>query len=627
MANKEQKLFAEFPPVSTEQWESVIAVDLKGADYEKKLVWRTAEGFNVRPYYRAENLDGIKYLGSQCGEFPYVRGTGKDNNWRIVQTIEVGCPKEANAQATVLLTKGVESIGFVIGDKEFSAADLDTLLSGISVKNTELVFSGCATKKVAGLFIDKMDKEGVDPETVRASFVLDPIVKKLTLKGTMACKNGQCKGFENLASLISKGAAYKRIRFVNVSGEIFHNSGSTIVQELAFTLAAGHEYVVKLMEQGLSVDQVAPALRFSMAISSNYFMEIAKFRAARLLWANIMAPYNPSRGCASKMKVHAVTSKWNMTVYDPYVNMLRGTTEAMSAAVSGVHSIEVLPFDTPYEKPTDFSARIARNVQLLLKEESHFNQVCDAAGGSYYIENLTNSIAEQAWNLFRQVEEKGGYIAAFEAGFIQDQVEASAAKKNSNIATRRETLLGTNQFPNFNEVADEAITEDVVTGKSTCKCGCASQAADGVRPLKPYRGAMAFEQMRLKVDRSGKQPKAFMLTCGALAFARARAQFSCNFFACAGIRVQDNTYFKSVEEGVKAAFEAKPEIVVICAGDDDYAALAPEAFKLLGDKAIFVVAGAPACKEELEAQGIKNFISVRNNVLETLQYYLKELGI
>ena len=627
MANKEQKLFAEFPPVSTEQWESVIAVDLKGADYEKKLVWRTAEGFNVRPYYRAENLDGIKYLGSQCGEFPYVRGTGKDNNWRIVQTIEVGCPKEANAQATVLLTKGVESIGFVIGDKEFSAADLDTLLSGISVKNTELVFSGCATKKVAGLFIDKMDKEGVDPETVRASFVLDPIVKKLTLKGTMACKNGQCKGFENLASLISKGAAYKRIRFVNVSGEIFHNSGSTIVQELAFTLAAGHEYVVKLMEQGLSVDQVAPALRFSMAISSNYFMEIAKFRAARLLWANIMAPYNPSRGCASKMKVHAVTSKWNMTVYDPYVNMLRGTTEAMSAAVSGVHSIEVLPFDTPYEKPTDFSARIARNVQLLLKEESHFNQVCDAAGGSYYIENLTNSIAEQAWNLFRQVEEKGGYIAAFEAGFIQDQVEASAAKKNSNIATRRETLLGTNQFPNFNEVADEAITEDVVTGKSTCKCGCASQAADGVRPLKPYRGAMAFEQMRLKVDRSGKQPKAFMLTCGALAFARARAQFSCNFFACAGIRVQDNTYFKSVEEGVKAALEAKAEIVVICAADDDYATLAPEAFKLLGDKAIFVVAGAPACKEELEAQGIKNFISVRNNVLETLQDYLKELGI
>ncbi len=316
-----------------------------------------------------------------------------------------------------------------------------------------------------------------------------------------------------------------------------------------------------------------------------------------------------------------------MTVYDPYVNMLRGTTEAMSAAIAGVHSVEVLPFDAAYEKPTDFSSRIARNVQLLLKEESHFNQVCDAAGGSYYIENLTASIAEQAWTLFKQVEDAGGYIAAFRAGFIQQQVGASAAKKNLGVATRREILLGTNQFPNFNETADAAISEAVVTGEKACGCACPQPADEGVEPLRPYRGAMAFEQMRLSVDRSGKAPKAFMLTCGALAFARARAQFSCNFFACAGIRVQDNTYFHSVEEGAKAALESGAEIVVICASDDDYATLAPEAFRLLGGKAIFVVAGAPACKEELEAQGIKNFISVRDNVLETLKYYLKELGI
>ena len=138
---------------------------------------------------------------------------------------------------------------------------------------------------------------------------------------------------------------------------------------------------------------------------------------------------------------------------------------------------------------------------------------------------------------------------------------------------------------------------------------------------------MAFEQMRLRVDRSGKEPKAFMLTVGSLAFARARAQFSCNFFACAGIRVQDNTYFHSLEEGVRAALDSGAEIVVICASDDDYATLAPEAARMIGDQAIFVVAGAPACKEELEAQGIRNFISVRSNVLETLQYYLKELGI
>ena len=350
--------------------------------------------------------------------------------------------KEANAEATRALTKGAESIGFCIASKEFSAADLDTLLKGISLKTTELTFCGCGVKTVAELFADKLENSDLNPEEVKVNFVIDPIINKLTLKGKLGCKEGAPKAFSTIADLIKKVPQYKRVRFVGVNGQQFNNCGSTIVQELAFTLAVGHEYVVKLMEQGLTIDQAAPSIRFTMSVSSNYFMEIAKFRAARMLWANIIAQYKPTRGCASKMKIHAVTSKWNMTVYDPYVNMLRGTTEAMSAAIAGVHSIEVRPFDEAYEKPTDFSTRIARNVQLLLKEESHFNQVCDAAGGSYYIENLTASIAEQAWKLFKEVEDRGGYIAAFEAGFIQDQIEASAATKDKNIATRRETPAG-----------------------------------------------------------------------------------------------------------------------------------------------------------------------------------------
>lgn len=626
MANsKEQKLFTEFPPVSTEQWEAVIAADLKGADYEKKLVWKTAEGFDVRPYYRAGDLENLGFTGSESGAFPYVRGIKKNNNWLIHETICVESPADANARATALLTRGAESIGFNIDDKEFTAADLDTLLAGFPLKSTEITFCGCAAPKAAHLFIDKVAAAGYDLEEVYANFILDPIIKKLTLNGTMGCKKGECTCFTDLAGLIRKAGPYKRMRLVGVNGHMFGNSGSTLVQELAFTLAAGHEYVVKLMEAGLSIDQAAPSIRFIMSIGSNYFMEIAKFRAARMLWANIVQRYNPTRSCAVKMKTHAVTSRWNMTVYDPYVNMLRATTEAMSAAVAGVHSIEVLPFNAAYEKPTEFSSRIARNVQLLLKKESHFDQVADPAGGAYYIETLTNSMADQAWALFKEVEEKGGYIAAFQSGFIQDKVEASAAKKNMNIATRREILLGTNQYPNFGETADASVSEEAVTPGSGCRCSCT--APEGVRPLKPYRGAMEFEQMRLKVDRSGRAPKAFMVTVGNLTFARARAQFSCNFFACAGIRVQDNTYFQSVEEGIAAAVAAKADIVVICAADDDYAALAPEAYKLLDGRGIFVVAGAPASQPELEAVGITNFISVRSNVLETLKYYLTALEI
>lgn len=616
MANtNREKLFTEFPPVPTEKWEEVITADLKGADYERKLVWRTGEGFNVRPYYRAENLEGIQFLGSQAGEFPYVRGTRANNHWRVHQTVTVACPKEANAEALKLLNSGVDSLGFSIVSENFTAEELDQLLDGISIPAIDIVFCGAKPGHLADLFLAKVEKEGIAKEEVHAAFSIDPLVRNLSSKGDFCSPNGE-KCFARIAELIRRTAEYKHVRIVTVNAQIFGNSGSTIVEELAFALSAGHDYLVRLMDLGLTIDQVARKLRFSFSISSNYFLEIAKLRAARMLWANIVKGYNPEKNCAGKMMIHAETSRWNQTVYDPYVNMLRGTTEAMSAAIGGVYSMEVTPFDRAFEAPTEFAKRIARNVELLLKHESHFDQVVDPAGGSYYVENLTQSIAAEAWKLFLEIEEKGGYTEAYKSGMIVERVKASAAAKDKNIATRRQVLLGANQYPNFTEVAGKEITADAVSRPTT----------EG-NVLVPYRGAMAFEEMRLHVDRSGKEPKAFMLTCGNLAMARARAQFSCNFFACAGIRVIDNTFFKSVEEGVEAALASKAEIVVVCASDDDYAEVAPKVKELLAGRAILVVAGAPACTPELEAQGITNFINVKSNVLETLKFYLKEMGI
>ena len=616
MANtKSEKLFTEFSPVPTEKWEEVITADLKGADYERKLVWKTGEGFNVRPYYRAENLEGIKFLGSQAGEFPYVRGTHAHNRWRVHQTVSVVCPKEANAEALKILNAGVDSLGFCIASADFSAADLDMLLKDICIPAVEITFCGEKMANVAELVLAKVEKEGIAKEDVRIAFCIDPLVKGLSSKGDFCSPNGE-KCIARIVELIHKTKEYKHVRIVTVAGQTFGNSGSTIVEELAFTLSAGHDYLVRLTDAGLDVDAAARKLRFSFSVSSNYFMEIAKFRAARMLWANIVKGYGPAKNCACKMQIHAETSRWNQTVYDPYVNMLRGTTEAMSATIAGVHSLEVMPFDASFENPTEFSKRIARNVELLLKNESHFDQVVDPAGGSYYVENLTQSIAAEAWKLFLEIEEKGGYTEAYKAGLIVERIKASAAAKDKNIATRRQTLLGANQYPNFTEVAGKEITAESVTRK---------QAEGNV--LVPYRGAMAFEEMCLQVDRSGKEPKAFMLTCGNLGMARARSQFSCNFFACAGIKVIDNTYFKSIEEGAKAALESKAQIVVVCASDDDYAEAAPKVKELLGGKAILVVAGAPACAPELEAQGITNFINVKSNVLETLKFYLKEMGI
>ncbi|MDR2894990.1 MAG: acyl-CoA mutase large subunit family protein [Alistipes sp.] len=612
--NIKQRLLAEFPPVSTEKWEEVIAADLKGADYEKKLVWRTSEGFNIRPYYRAEDLAKVPFMGSEPGSFPFVRGTRKCNDWRVHQTFCVEDARKTNTTVLAALDAGCDSVGFCVGEN-FSEADLDTLLGGVVLSAIDVVFCGKGATKAAEMMLPRLEKSGIEPDRARISFAIDPIIEKLSLEGCFGCCESGEKCFEAVAALAKKYEKYPRVRLVTVGGDKFNASGATITQELAFTLAAGHEYLVRLMESGLSVDRAAGIIRFSMAVSSNYFMEIAKFRAARLLWANIVAQYKPAKECAGKMFTHAVTSRWNQTLYDPHTNMLRGTTEAMSATIGGVHSLEVVPFDASFETPTDFSRRIARNVQLLLKHESHFDQVSDPSGGSYYIETLTNSIATEAWKLFREVEDKGGYIAAFKAGFVTSAVETSAAAKDKAVATRRTVLLGANQYPNFTETAPEAVTEKAVA------------PAAGENVLKPYRGAMAFEQIRLAADRSGKTPTAFMLTCGTLAMARARAQFACNFFACAGIRVVDNTFFASVEEGAKAALAARADIVVICAADDDYTALAPEAAKLLKDKAILVVAGAPASQAELEAQGVTHFISVKSNVLETLKGYLKELGI
>jgi len=367
-----------------------------------------------------------------------------------------------------------------------------------------------------------------------------------------------------------------------------------------------------------------------MGVSENYFMELAKFRAARLLWAQIVKQYEPKCDCACKMIVNATTSKYNQTLFDSYVNLLRSQTEAMSAALGGVHSMVVTPFDVSYEEPTDFSERIARNQQLLLNEECHFGAIVDPGAGSYYIEHLTDALAQEGWKIFLKVEDEGGFLAAAKAGVIQDDINATNVKRHGDAAKRKEFMLGTNQFPNFTEKSEGKRPQG-----AACCCGGghdhqhdeAHHAAEHpFKAIESTRLAADFEDLRIHTEEN-KVPVAFMLTIGNLAMRQARAQFSCNFLACAGYKVIDNLGFKTVEEGVDAALEAKADIVVICSSDDEYAEYAIPAFKYLNGRAMFVVAGAPACMEDLKAAGIENFVHVKCNVLETLKEYNQKLGI
>ncbi len=624
MSDQKKKLFSEFPPVSTADWEAVINKDLKGADYEKKLVWETGQGFKAKPYYREDDLKDIE-TEFLPGEFPFVRGNKiSGNDWFIRQNIRVNKIDAANKKALDILMKGITSLGFVLDDnKDYSREDLDGLCRNIFAEIVELNFvCGKQAENIAGIYLDLVQQYNRDFQKVHGSVNFDPL-GRLIIKGNYYDSFNE--DFDRIGRMLKLTANLPNFTVITVNGRNFHHAGSSIVQELAFSLAAGAEYLTQLTDRGLSVDKVAPAMRFNFSVGPDYFMEMAKIRAARQLWANIVKAYGPSSDENAKMSIHTETASWNITVYDPHVNLLRTTTESMSAAIAGVDSHIVKPFDSAFAKPEDFSERIARNQQLLLKEEAYIDRVVDPAAGSYFIENLTASLLEEAWKIFLEIEEKGGYIEAVKSGFIQQKVRENAAFLDEAVATRRMSLLGTNQYPNINERIETYIPAEVF------KPSDFTEKEAVVETLKPYRGSQAFELLRKRTDdysRENKRPAAFMFTYGKLSMRIARAQFASNFFAVAGFDLIDNPGFKTVEDGIKAAEESKAEIVVICSSDDEYAEIAPKILEQLKGNAIVVLAGYPKdILEDLRAAGLKHFIHMRSNVLENLQEIQKELGI
>jgi len=607
----DEKLFTEFPPVSTEQWEATINKDLKGADYEKKLVWKTDEGFQVRPYYRAENLQDLDYLKTMPNEFPYTRGTkARDNHWDIVQEVEEGDPQKANAIAVDALKRGATCVAFNAANIDSEGA-LAALLNGIDLNTCGVQFNHVKSYlDLMKLFISYVEAHGFDKEKVQGSLNFDPLIYRLRHNKFWQSME---EDMMQAVTLLEMNGCMKNFKVINVNGIMLHNAGATIVQELAYTLALANEYLAFCTEKGIKPEKVASRMQLTLSVGSNYFMEIAKLRAIRLLWSIMVAQYKPECDCAYKIHINTVASTWNKTIYDPYVNMLRSTTEGMSAVIGGSDSISLQPFDVAYKESDEFSRRIARNVQVILKEEAFMDRVVDPAAGSYYVENLTNSIAENAWKLFQSVEQQGGALKAVEEGTIQSSIRESCQKRDMNIATRRYILLGTNQYPNINETMADKIER---VKKDDCE------------GLTTYRGAMAFEELRLETERYAKdhhRPSVYLMKVGNLAMRQARAGFITNFFGCAGYQIVEPAGFATVEEGVKAAGEAKPDLIVVCSSDEEYATLGVEAAKQCKAQfpsTPFLVAGNPTeCIDALKEAGADDFIHVRVNILESLRKY------
>jgi len=620
MAIKEEqnRLFKEFKSVTTEEWEAAIQKDLKGADYKKRLVWRSVDGITVRPYFRREDIEKLNLSHCTPGEYPYTRGSKSTvNNWFIQQEVIFESLDQASEKALYLLEKGAESIDFKFKE-QISAETLSELLLKLPLKHTEIKITGLDIGIIPDLISRISSGNTLDNSDIRLNWDWDPL-GDFSLSGKLGDEEFI---YDRMADIVRQTKNFRKVRVLGVHGTYFRKAGSKFVQELAFSLALANEYLSEMDDLNIPADETAPKIAFNFAIGSNYFLELAKLRAARMLWSRIVESYDITDPEKAKMYVHAETSMWNKTVYDPYVNMLRTTTEAMSAILGGVNSLTVHPFDATYKEADDFGERLARNKQIILKEEAHFDKVVDPGGGSYYIEKLTDSIASEAWKLFQEVEKRGGYTQAFYEGYIQNEITTSAQMRDENIALRKEVLLGINQFPDNNEFlnpqADSSHTKTPVPDPTGAEA----------HPLIPYRGAEGFEFLRIATEKAKKRPKVFLLTIGNLAWRKARAEFAANFFGCAGYEIINNLGFKTVDEGMKAGKEAGADIIVLCSSDEEYAEIGPEAAKINNDKSILVIAGYPKdLINKLESEGIRSFIHVRTNILKTLKQFHKDLGI
>jgi len=621
MNDKSRKLLSEFPPVSKKDWKDLIIKDLKGGDYNKKMLWKTPEGIEIDPFFTSEDLEKIQYINAAPASFPYVRGNKeKDNAWEICQRIVVSDMPEANAKAKEFIAGGVTGIEFNL-QFHCEQEDMNQLLEGIQLEKTALHFSGVHSYSILlELLKDFCENNNIDRKKVRGSFNFDSFAYYLT-HGEYY--NSCTDNLSELKCLFTETAkAFPHIHILNINGNLYANAGASVAQELAFSVSSAHEYLVKMLEMNLKAEDVLPHVKFTFATGSSFFLEIAKIRVARILWGIIAGNYVPGREHLAQTTIQSISSTENKAIFDSHNNILRTTTETMSAIIGGSNIIHTLPFDDTWKPSDSFSERIARNIQHILREESYLDKVIDPSAGSYYIEELTVSIAQKAWELFLEIENMGGYIQAMEKQYIKTSVEHTAVEKYNLIAARKKNILGVTLYPNLNERMADKISNPMpeVTGE---------------KGLKPFRGAQAFEELRLAtgnyIVNGGIRPKVYLAQYGNLAMRIARAQFITNFFGIAGFEIIEGEPINNIDWTINQIRELKADIVAICSSDTEYDEVAPELAKAVkkADKdTIVIIAGNPAeLAEMLKQAGVDDFIHVKTNALESLKNYQLKIGI
>jgi methylmalonyl-CoA mutase len=699
-----------FPASSPEEWRAAADALLKGAPFDKVMRTATPEGITLEPIYRREVLDGLPLAAENPGQGSYVRGTSstgyRAKAWDIAQELPYGDAASFNRALLSDLARGQNAVNVLLDLATMNGRDPDTATSGevgacglsiACLADLQRAFrhvlpqavsfhfqSGCCGLALEALFVAWLRRAKIDLATVRGGLHLDPM-------GTLAGSGKLPTSLEQVFDEMATVAAYNAVHLpefatAGASGLPYHCAGASATQELGAVLATGAAYLRAMQERGLDIESAAKQIRFTLSVGGNFFMELAKLRAARPLWANIVRAFGGSAE-AAKIRVHARTGLYNKTVHDPHVNMLRTTTEALSAVVAGVDSLCVGAFDECVRGPDEFSRRISRNTQIILQEECELTAVTDPAGGSWFVEWLTDQVARKSWEEFQTIEAEGGIATSLSNGAVQARIAATRKEREKGLAQRRVSLVGTNQYPNIAEkplpaelpdyralqakrardLADHRMTADhesdiaimrqlevlvgahdrqvlpllveavehgATIGEITRALRGHAGAGPVVEALPNTRLAVSYETLRAasSVYRAGNGhgPRIHLATLKALRRHKARADFIRAFFETGGFDVRTADGADDAGAAATAALASGAKLVVICGHDEDYPVMVPDLIRALkaSDEGITVLlAGHPGDHEAaFREAGLDDFVFVKSNNLETNRKYLALLG-
>ena len=589
MNDKNKSLFSEFDPVLKQEWMEKVGIELKGADFDKKLVWKNLSKIKIQPFYNAED------------EHDYIKNTGENSQSLInYRSIAVNSAENGNRLALKAIEEGINGLLFTI-DKKITVADL---LNGIDLNKIAISFNLKANViEFASAFFALLKEKKVVVENIKGYIDIDLISNYLT-QGSI--ENEQ---IDSAAELIKLSKKYPNYKCLTISGSEYLDSGANQVQEVAYTLGSLVFLIDKLKANGISEQEVFENLNFKLAIGSEYFVEIGKFRAFNSILTEIANKYGITE---QKHTLVAKTSIWSKSVTDPHTNLLRATTEAMSAILGNVDGILIDAYDKEFNDASDFSSRIAGNISTILKEESYLGKVSNPVDGSYYIEEVSAEIAAKALEIFKAVEENGGFYKSFEGELIQQQIAEIRQEKIKFISQRRLPMVGVNKYPNLMETVDSSLLS--------------SGQEESSKLLRPRRASLEIETIRKAteelVKKTGNRPVVELASFGNLTMRKARAAFAYDFIGVSGFNVQQEKSFASAEEAAEQSAKSDSAVVVICSSDQDYdksALLYVKAFRAINSEKVLLLAGNPTnLVDELTQAGLDGFVNIKSDVITTI---------